>query len=188
MGTSARSVRDEWLLPTLEGLLTPEQFVQLKATREESYWETAVRQSLLKDDDVLQALAKRFRMKIANVQQVSQQARELVPEQLMRRYRVLPLAISDSVLDIATADPHDLDCERTLAFALGRTVRMSLASPSQISARLDEVYRPENVIEKILENVAGDYDIESIQESVDDADLELGASRASERQIGRAHV
>ena len=183
MGTSARSVRDEWLLPTLEGLLTPEQFVQLKATREESYWETAVRQSLLKDDDVLQALAKRFRMKIANVQQVSQQARELVPEQLMRRYRVLPLAISDSVLDIATADPHDLDCERTLAFALGRTVRMSLASPSQISARLDEVYRPENVIEKILENVAGDYDIESIQESVDDADLELGASRASERPV-----
>jgi type II secretory ATPase GspE/PulE/Tfp pilus assembly ATPase PilB-like protein len=176
-------VRDEWLLPTLEGLLTPEQFVQLKATREESYWETAVRQSLLKDDDVLQALAKRFRMKIANVQQVSQQARELVPEQLMRRYRVLPLAISDSVLDIATADPHDLDCERTLAFALGRTVRMSLASPSQISARLDEVYRPENVIEKILENVAGDYDIESIQESVDDADLELGASRASERPV-----
>ena len=183
MGTSARSVRDEWLLPTLEGLLTPEHFAQLKATREYSYWETAVRQNLLKDDDVLQALAKRFRMKIANVQQVSQQARELVPEQLMRRYRVLPLAISDSGFDIATADPHDLDCERTLAFALGRTVRMSLASPSQISARLDEVYRPENVIEKILENVAGDYDIEAIQESVDDAELELGATRASERPV-----
>ena len=88
MGTSARSVRDEWLLPTLEGLLTPEHFAQLKATREYSYWETAVRQNLLKDDDVLQALAKRFRMKIANVQQVSQQARELVPEQLMRRYQI----------------------------------------------------------------------------------------------------
>jgi type II secretory ATPase GspE/PulE/Tfp pilus assembly ATPase PilB-like protein len=183
MGTSARSARDEWLLPTLEGLLTPEQFVQLKAMREDSYWEAAVRLNVLKDDDVLQALAKRFRMKIANVQQVSQQARELVPEQLMRRYRVLPLAISDSVLDIATADPHDLDCERTLAFALGRTVRMSLASPSQIAARLDEVYRPENVIEKILENVAGDYDIEAIQESVEDAELELGASRASERPV-----
>jgi type II secretory ATPase GspE/PulE/Tfp pilus assembly ATPase PilB-like protein len=183
MGSSARAARDEWLLPTLEGLLSPENFAQLKAAKEESYWETAVRRNMATDDQILGALAKRFRMKIANVSQVSQQARELVPEQLVRKYKVLPLAISDSILDIATADPHDLDCERTLAFALGRTVRMSLASPTVIAARLDEVYRPENVIEKILENVAGDYDIEAIQETVDEAELELGANRASERPV-----
>lgn len=183
MGTSAKPARDEWILPTLEGLISPEQFAQLRATREDSYWEAAVRQNFATDDAILEALAKRFRMKVANVSQVSQQARELVPEQLVRKYRVLPLAISDSVLDIATADPHDLDCERTLAFALGRTVRMSLASPAQILARLDEVYRPENVIEKLLENVAGDYDIEALDETVDEADLELGANRASERPV-----
>ncbi len=183
MVTSAKPARDEWILPTLEGLISPEQFAQLRATREDSYWEAAVRQNFATDDAILEALAKRFRMKVANVSQVSQQARELVPEQLVRKYRVLPLAISDSVLDIATADPHDLDCERTLAFALGRTVRMSLASPAQILARLDEVYRPENVIEKLLENVAGDYDIEALDETVDEADLELGANRASERPV-----
>ncbi len=183
MGTSARSARDEWLLPTLEGLLSPESFAKLKASRENSFWEAVVRQNLVRDEDILAALAKRFRMKIANVQQVSQQARELVPEQLVRKYRVLPLAISDSILDIATADPHDLDCERTLAFALGRTVRMSLASPAQIAMRLEEVYRPQDVLEKILENVAGDYDIESIQESVDEADMELGAQRGQERPV-----
>jgi type II secretory ATPase GspE/PulE/Tfp pilus assembly ATPase PilB-like protein len=183
MGTSARSARDEWLLPTLEGLISPEQLAQLKTVRAESYWETAVRQGFLTDDDILAALAKRFRMKVANVSQVSQQARELVPEQLVRKYRVLPLAISDSVLDIATADPHDLDCERTLAFALGRTVRMSLASPTKIMARLDEVYKPEDVIAKLMEGVAGDYDIESIEETVEEAELELGASRAQERPV-----
>ncbi|MCX5755173.1 MAG: type II/IV secretion system protein [Gemmatimonadetes bacterium] len=183
MGTSARSARDEWLLPTLEGLLSPESFAKLKASRENSFWEAVVRQNLVRDEDILAALATRFRMKIANVQQVSQQARELVPEQLVRKYRVLPLAISDSILDIATADPHDLDCERTLAFALGRTVRMSLASPAQIATRLEAVYRPQDVLEKILENVAGDYDIESIQESVDEADMELGAQRGQERPV-----
>jgi type II secretory ATPase GspE/PulE/Tfp pilus assembly ATPase PilB-like protein/CheY-like chemotaxis protein len=183
MGSSARPVRDEWLLPTLEGLMPPEQFAQLLTSREDSYWDAAVRQNFIKDDQLLEALAKRFRMKVANISQVSQQARELVPEQLVRKYRVLPLAISDSILDIATADPHDLDCERTLAFALGRTVRMSLASPAQILQRLDEVYRPENVIEKILENVAGDYDIENVDETVDEADLDLGASRAQERPV-----
>ncbi|MFI5232738.1 MAG: ATPase, T2SS/T4P/T4SS family [Gemmatimonadales bacterium] len=171
------------MLTTLEGLLTPEQFVQLKAAREDSYWEAATRRGWTTDDTILAALAKRFRMKVANLSLVSQQAKELVPEQLVRKYRVLPLQISDSILDIATADPHDLDCERTLAFALGRTVRMALASPTKILERLDEVYRPENVIEKILEGVTGNYDIESISESVDEADLDLGANRGTERPV-----
>src|ERR1039458_6544705 len=164
MGTSARQVRDEWMLTTLESLLTPDQFSQLKAAREDSYWEAATRRGWTTDDLILSALSKRFRMKVANLSLVSQQAKELVPEQLVRKYRVLPLAISDSILDIATADPHDLDCERTLAFALGRTVRMSLASPTKISERLDEVYRPENVIDTILQGMAGDYDIERSEE------------------------
>src|SRR5262245_36014228 len=103
MGSSARAARDEWLLPTLEVLLSPDVVAQLKSSREESYWETALRRNLVTDDQVLAALAKRFGMKVANVNQVSQQARELVPEQLVRKYRVLPLAISDSILDIATA-------------------------------------------------------------------------------------
>ena len=183
MGTSARPARDEWLLTTLESLVTPEQLGQLKALREDSIWEAATRRGFTSDDLILTALSSRFRMKIANVSIVSQQARELVPEQLVRKYRVLPLQISDSILDIATSDPHDLDCERTLAFALGRTVRMSLGSPTKIAERLDEVYRPENLFEKILENVAGNYDIESITDSVDEADLDLGAGRATERPV-----
>jgi type II secretory ATPase GspE/PulE/Tfp pilus assembly ATPase PilB-like protein len=183
MGTSARQARDEWVLTTLEALLTPEQFTQLKVLGEDSFWEAATRRGWTSDDLILQALSTRFRMKVANLSLVSQQAKELVPEQLVRKYRVLPLQISDSILDIATSDPHDLDCERTLAFALGRTVRMSLGSPSKILERLDEVYRPENVIEKILEGVTGNYDIESISESVDEAELELGKSRATERPV-----
>ncbi|MGH7655195.1 MAG: ATPase, T2SS/T4P/T4SS family [Gemmatimonadaceae bacterium] len=157
--------------------------MQLKAAREDSYWEAATRRGWTTDDMVLAALSKRFQMKVANLTMVSQQAKELVPEQLVRKYRVLPLQISDSILDIATADPHDLDCERTLAFALGRTVRMALASPTKILERLDEVYRPENVIEKILEGVTGNYDIESISESVDEADLDLGSNRGTERPV-----
>ena len=148
------------MLVTLEGLVTPEQFAQLQSVREESYWEAATRRGFTSDDLILTALSSRFRMKIANIAMVSQQAKELVPEQLVRKYRVLPLSISDSVLDIATADPHDLDCERTLAFALGRTVRMALASPTKIVERIEELYRPENVVEKILEGVSTDYDVE----------------------------
>ena len=179
-----RPVRDEWLLPTLEGLIARDAFEALKQQETESYWETAVRAGTVADDAVLQALASRFRMKVADLTTATSQARELVPESLARKYRIVPLSASDSALDIATADPHDLDCERTLAFATGRTVRMQLAAPAALVARIDELYQPENAVEKILEGVTGRYDVNTIAEGNDD-DFNLSADRASERPVIR---
>ena len=179
-----RPVRDDWLLPTLEGLIARDAFEQLKQQDTESYWESAVRTGAIADDALLQALASRFRMKVADLTTATTQAREIVPESLARKYRIVPMAVTDSALDIATADPHDLDCERTLAFATGRTVRMHLAAPGAIATRLDELYQPENAVEKILEGVAGRYDVDTIAESYDD-DFNLSADRASERPVIR---
>ncbi len=183
MASPPKSAKDEWLMATLEGLLEASQLDALRTSPPDSLWEETVRRGWLTDDAVVKALAARFRFKVADLSSVSQQARELVPEALARKFRVLPLSISDSVLDIATSDPLDLDCERTLAFALGRTVRMSIAAPKRIADRIDEVYRPENVIEKILENVQGSYDVENINETVEEADLDINASRAGERPV-----
>ncbi len=179
-------VRDEWLLPTLETLLSKETVGVLKSAAQDSYWETAARRGFISDDEILTALASRFHMKIANLSLATPQAREHVPEALARKYRIIPLTITDSALEIATADPHDLDCERTLAFATGRTVKMSLAAPTKITERLDELYRPENVVSKILENVSANYDIQAIADVQAQDDMELGNEKASsERPIIR---
>jgi type II secretory ATPase GspE/PulE/Tfp pilus assembly ATPase PilB-like protein len=180
-----RPVRDEWLLPTLEGLIARDAFEQLKQQETDSYWDAAVRGGSIGDDALLTALASRFRMKVAELSTATSQARELVPESLARKYRIVPLAASESALDIATADPHDLDCERTLAFATGRTVRMQLASPTAIATRIDELYQPESAVEKILEGVAGRYDVDTIAEKFSDDDFNLSADRASERPVIR---
>ena len=179
----SRPVRDEWLLPTLESLLSAEALATLRAEVGESYWEVAVRRNLIPEEELLAALSKRFRMRVANLMSVTQAARELVPEQLARKYRVLPLAITDSVLDIATADPHDLDCERTLAFATGRTVRMQLASPLRIADRLEEVYRLDNAVDKLLQKVAGKYDVQTQTAVEEPTDIALSADSANARPL-----
>jgi len=51
------AARDEWLLVTLEGLLTPEHMEELRGLKEESYWEAAVRRNFISDEDLLKALA-----------------------------------------------------------------------------------------------------------------------------------
>jgi type II secretory ATPase GspE/PulE/Tfp pilus assembly ATPase PilB-like protein/CheY-like chemotaxis protein len=180
-----RPVRDDWLIPTLEELIGANALEVLRAQAPESYWEAAVRAGACSDLQLLEALSARYRMRIANLSVVSPQARELVPEALARKYRVLPIGATDTWLEIATSSPNDLDCERTLAFATGRTVRMTLGAPGRILERIDELYRPENAVEKILEGVTARYDIEAITEEADDFEMDIAGGGATKRPVIR---
>ena len=175
-----RPIRDDWLLPTLQALVDATSLTQLIQESPESLWEAAVSKGLTSDDDILAALAARFRMPIAELDGVDAAAIAAVPEALARKYRILPLRASNSTIDIATADPHDLDCERAIGFATGRTVRMNLAAPQRISDRTTEVYRPETSVEKLLEGMS-QYDVTLEESSIEDVDI--AASKASERPI-----
>ena len=119
-------------------------------------------------------------MPVADLDTVTNEARDAVPESLARKYRILPLRVTPSTIDIATADPHDLDCERNIGFATGRTVRMNLAAPAKILDRINEVYRPEGVVEKLLEGMS-EYDVQL--EGKADEDVDIALSKAGERPI-----
>jgi len=91
----------------------------------------------------LDALARRFRLPIADLASASSHAVGLVPERWARRFHIVPLEATERELLVATADPLDVDCERTLAFATGRHVRMALAAADDIAQRIEELYRGE---------------------------------------------
>jgi type II secretory ATPase GspE/PulE/Tfp pilus assembly ATPase PilB-like protein/8-oxo-dGTP pyrophosphatase MutT (NUDIX family) len=137
-----------------------------------SYWKAAVDEGLTTDDDILEALSVRARVGIANGLLVSSQARDKVTEWLARRFEILPLSVSDSILDIATSNPYDIDCEKTLAFATGRTVRMSLAPPNRILERIEEVYAPVERVSKILDR-AEKSNLQSVIEKADATEGEI---------------
>jgi type II secretory ATPase GspE/PulE/Tfp pilus assembly ATPase PilB-like protein/ActR/RegA family two-component response regulator len=111
----------------------------------------------------------------------------MVSEQVARRYHILPVRITDSYLEVATANPFDLDCEKTLAFATGREVRIQLASPGKIREKIDEYYRPENVIEQLLEGMdTVESEITTLEDEPMDADdLTISAEEASQRPVVR---
>ena len=127
---------DLWLLPVLRDILPGKAIEAAQATTESSLWRGVVGGGLASDEDLLEALSARTHFRIAADLLVSSEACEMVGEKLARKFGILPLSVSESVLDIATANPYDLDCEKTLAFATGRTVRMSLASPNRNAAKV----------------------------------------------------
>ncbi len=172
---------DAWLLPILREILPDAALAEVEAKAGGSYWESALKNSAVTDEELLSILARKTRLSVANGLLVTSQARDRVPERLARRFSVLPLSLSDSTLEIATANPYDLDCERTLAFASGRSVRMSLASPMRIAERIDEVYSPADRVNRLLDGSlparSGD-----LQRVADSADAE---EQVDERQVER---
>jgi type II secretory ATPase GspE/PulE/Tfp pilus assembly ATPase PilB-like protein/8-oxo-dGTP pyrophosphatase MutT (NUDIX family) len=133
---------ESWLRPLLSGVLGQEPVASLAADGR-PLWEAVVASGLLSDDRLTALAAQQLRLPIAELREGTAHARALLPERWARRYRVLPLRAADGALEVATADPLNLDCERAISFATGRTVRFALASPLVLSRALDEAYRDE---------------------------------------------
>ncbi len=177
---------DEWLAHSLEGVLSAERLAELrtKATPGRTLWETLVAEKIASDAQILSALSTRFRLKLADVSTIDPKVREGVPEQLARRYRVLPLRITDSFLEVATANPFDLDAEKALAFATAREIRPLLAAPSRIAEKLDEMYRPEKALDKMLQGMEGSADL-VLHPEAEPEELVVSEAEASQRPVVR---
>ena len=95
------------------------------------------------------------------------------------------MILTDSYLEIATASPFDLDCEKTLAFATGREVRILLASPTPLRERIDEFYSPVSAIGQLLEGMESDTQVTLQEEEKEFEDLLVSEEEASQRPVVR---
>jgi type II secretory ATPase GspE/PulE/Tfp pilus assembly ATPase PilB-like protein/CheY-like chemotaxis protein len=92
---------------------------------------------------------------------------------------------TDSYLEVATANPFDIDAEKMLAFATGREVRMLLASPTRLRAKLDEIYRSgEEIVSRLLAGIDGDTEVKELTDEEEDF-AGASAEEASQRPIIR---
>ena len=178
---------DEWLAHSLEGVVSPELLAELRAKAQpgQTLWETVVAQKIATDSQILTALSARFRLKLAEVLEIDPSVKEKVPEQLARRFHILPLRVTDSFLEIATANPFDLDAEKALAFATAREIRMQLLAPSKINEKLDEMYRPEKTLDKLVQGMEGSPDLVQLVEDQGPEEIAVSEEQASQRPVVR---
>ena len=174
---------DEWLVPTLSTLVPEGQIdaVRKDAGDASSLWEALIARRMVTDDQILKAVAARFRFQIADLTTLDHHVLEAVPEQLARKYNILPLRITDSFLEIATANPFDMDAEKMLAFATGREVRLLLYPPTRIRQRIDELYRPDDVVSKLLSGLHDDSEVTQLKDETDE--YSSSAEEAQQRPI-----
>ncbi|HKN66976.1 MAG TPA: hypothetical protein VJW73_11910, partial [Gemmatimonadaceae bacterium] len=82
------TLRDRWLLGVLEGVLDEDTIQSLESSSARSVWEAITTKRLFDDRGLVSLVARHFHLPIANLDHVSSQALELIPERWARRFGV----------------------------------------------------------------------------------------------------
>jgi len=105
------------------------------------------------EEELAPHVARHFHLAVADLAQAQTQALRLIPEEVARRLQVFPLRDDDRQVVVATSDPTDLDTEKAIGFASGRTPVFEVAGPTALQEAIDTAYRPDTVLENLLTNV-----------------------------------
>ena len=178
---------DEWMALVLGPLVPEGQLEPLVNDKDSktSLWERVLDARLLTEVEVLDAVANRCKLPLADLRLASEAGRDALPEPLARRYGVVPLAVTDALFDVATSNPFDVGAEQSLAFATGREVRMLLASPPRIREKLDQLYgaaRRDGSVKDILTGMEA-ADVTEIANEQEELDAEALKDEAGSRPI-----
>lgn len=126
-------------------LVRPEEIEQALAVGREKglrLGESLIELGLLTEDQILWTLAQQMGLSFIRVtdDQVLPEVVRLVPEEMARRHRILPLLRIGNELTLAVNDPLDDNLFADVARLIGGEVRICLAKVSEILAALDQVY------------------------------------------------
>jgi len=129
-----------------------------------------------------QALAQRYRYPFVDLREVriDHELFRTVPVDLMFRYNFVPLAAENGTLEIALADPRNLNLIDELTILLQKKLKVRVASLSQISDLLKKTEQSQRVLEEVTEGFT--LDVVAEEESTDET-LSIDRLTAAESDI-----
>src|SRR5215210_4836427 len=129
--------------------------------------EALVDLKLCSESNVYKALAQQHNMEYVELDRNAVPA-ALVPDDLMRKYLILPLGMENGRLRIAVHDPLDLEMLDILRYRLNKQIRTSLAPRSRIKSIQDQMMgtTAANTIDKTIDSTLKSLD-KTLDRSVD---------------------
>ena len=109
-----------------------------------------------------QAVAARYRCEYVDLREgsIDHDLFRTIPVDLMFRYNFVPLRAQNGTLDIALADPRNLNMIDELALLLNKKLRVKVATLSQISDLLKKTEQSQRVLEEVTEGFTLDVVID----------------------------
>jgi len=100
---------------------------------------------------------------------------EAIPREISTKFICVAIQLDHNILNVAMADPLDLNMIKDLQFITGYNIQPSISTASQIMETLQKHYSPEKTLSQVASEFDGDEAMEFLPESGIDEDEEPSA-------------
>jgi len=128
-----------------------------------------------------QSLAARYRCEFVDLREhtIEHDLFRSVPVDLMFRYNFVPLRNQNGTLDIALADPRNLNTIDELSLLLHKKLRVKVATNTQIADLLKKTEQSQRVLEEVTEG----FTLDVVNEENSDETLSIDKLTAVDNDI-----
>jgi type IV pilus assembly protein PilB len=169
------------------GIVTPQEInraLEHAKTKNLRLGEALVDLKLCAEANVYKALAAQHNLEYVELDKssVAPGAASTIPEDLMRKYLILPLGQENGKLRVAIHDPLDFEMQDILRFRLAKDIRTVLAPKGRIKNLLDEMFNTTatNTIDKTM-----DKTIDRLRDSLDKS-MDKSMDKSLDRSIDKS--
>ena len=145
-----------------------------------------LKMDLLSEEDFEQLLSQQLNVPSINLESYSPtpELLAIVPEKIIRKYIVLPVAIDNKILTLATASPRDLAHLDDLTYTTGYKIAPVVTSISSLKTKIQELFdKPIGWEDALKVEEMGDLEIIKSDLDVIEEDLEMALQSAEETLV-----
>ena len=155
------TANDEYILEILEsvGLINRDQARgarEAAQAEDKNVIETLSASGAVSKVDILKALANQFGMETVTLTglEIPQDVLDMVPGEVARRYKIVPVFKNDNMLTVALSDPLDVETLDSLRYVLKCNVEGVVAPAEEIETALNHYYAHSGTtVESMLEEI-----------------------------------
>ena len=109
-------------------------------------------------EQIYKMLSDEFSIPLANLGEisVSDNVKKLVGDDIIRKYNILPIDVSNGQLEVVISDPMDMDTVDTVGRLVGMPIDLRLAPPHAIKDAIDAQFGLKGDFSSVLEGGAAD--------------------------------
>jgi type II secretory ATPase GspE/PulE/Tfp pilus assembly ATPase PilB-like protein len=113
-------------------------------------------QGLITEDQLLAALAHKFGLQVIDLDEteISPEALRQVPRDMIQRMQVVPIALQDTCLTVATSTPTDSTISENLRFATNCQIKLVCARAAQIGEKIALLFdKSDDSVEDLIDEL-----------------------------------
>jgi type IV pilus assembly protein PilB len=143
------------------GLLTVDKLkdaLEIQKKSRKRLGEILIEMKIISEEEMAFALAMQLKIPFIDLSEhtIKNDVIDSIPEEVCQKFQCIPVSMKNNILDVAMADPLNLNIMKDLQFITGYNIQPAISTRSQITEKLQKHYHPEKTIKEVADEFVED--------------------------------